>query len=273
MKIHSQKISDWRGKVLSKLSTFSLFPPKQAICCTSIFSNWYGIAAANTWPVGNLVAYVNDAIAKVNPSKVIHTFCIGQSLGSHVCGFFGKMQTHLRPKTKIHKIIALDPAGPIYEYKDHSDNLRLNKNDAAIVEVFHTNTLAMGYSDPIGDVDFYINGGRFQPGCNKASCKPWKFWNCPLYWACCHAFSQNMYIYLNNKDGNCYANWKCRITKGYQLGDIEDEVVSKLKSDGCTLKENERIELGILNLSASDKIGTYWVDADNKSKTCKILPQ
>ena len=186
------------------------------------------------------------------------------------------MQKRLRPGTKIHKIIALDPAGPVYEYEGHSANLRLNRDDASIVEVFHTNTMAMGYSNQIGDIDFYINGGRFQPGCNKAGCKWWKpwwlqFYGCLKLWSCCHAFSQNMYIYLNNKDLDCYADWNCRITKGAQLGNIEDEDVSELKSDSCTLKVNEKILLGLLNLSPSEKIGTYWVDADSKSKTCKIF--
>lgn len=63
---------------------------------------------------------------------------------------------------------ALDPAAPLWGW----DNERLNPNDARYVEVIHTDTVLLGWADPIGDADFYPNGGSFMPGCslnNKCS--------------------------------------------------------------------------------------------------------
>lgn len=39
----------------------------------------------------------------------------------------------------------------------------MKKGDAQIVEVIHGSII--GFFDPIGDVDFYVNGGLFQPNC------------------------------------------------------------------------------------------------------------
>jgi hypothetical protein len=47
---------------------------------------------------------------------------------------------------------------------------RLDTTDAEFVDIIHTNggTLIhdqQGFLSPIGHVDFYPNGGQFQPGC------------------------------------------------------------------------------------------------------------
>ena len=65
----------------------------------------------------------------------------------------------------------MDPSGPLFEGND--PQWRLDKTDAAFVEVIHTNAdvknLGMGILDKIGDVDFYLNNGTFQPYC----CRKW----------------------------------------------------------------------------------------------------
>ena len=61
-------------------------------------------------------------------------------------------------------IIALDPAGPIFEA--NSGSTRLGKTDAKAVQVFHTNANAMGIEAQSGTVDFYFNDGKHQPGCD-----------------------------------------------------------------------------------------------------------
>ena len=63
-------------------------------------------------------------------------------------------------------ILAIDPAGPIFE--DNSETTRLGKNDAKAVQVFHTNSnglfpFALGYDPLCGSVDFYFNGAMDQP--------------------------------------------------------------------------------------------------------------
>ena len=64
-------------------------------------------------------------------------------------------------------ILAIDPAGPMFE--TNSEATRLNENDAKAVQVFHTNSkgwFALGYDALCGSVDFYFNGAKDQPGCD-----------------------------------------------------------------------------------------------------------
>ena len=73
----------------------------------------YGNAATNTWPVGRHLALLNQRINKrpeLQSSKKMKTYCVGHSLGAHVCGFMGKTTNDLK-EPMLEKIIALDPAG------------------------------------------------------------------------------------------------------------------------------------------------------------------
>ena len=65
-------------------------------------------------------------------------------------------------------ILALDPAGPVFDA--NSGSTRLGKSDAKAVQVFHTNIRALGIEAPSGDVDFYFNDGKHQPGCKDLAC-------------------------------------------------------------------------------------------------------
>ena len=215
----------------------------------------YGEAAMNTWPVGNILAYVNERIVGARKGKRFKTMCIGFSLGAHQCGFFGKMSKKLSQHLTLDKIVGLDPAGPIWDWTSQDPNLRLNKKDAFHVEVLHTNTKTYGYKDPLGDLDFYLNGGDSQPGCN--------------YWkniaACSHKMAKNFFTALNGRNSrstSCYAKDKCRITDGSQLQDIENRSYL-LTSKGCFT--SSRVKVG--DLDGNDK-GVYWIDADKSSATC-----
>lgn len=73
-------------------------------------------------------------------------------------GFAGK---NMIPKLRC--IIGLDPASPNFPFEE--PNARLSKEDAHQVTVIHTSTFMLGYKEPIGDVDIYINFGRGQKGC------------------------------------------------------------------------------------------------------------
>lgn len=53
---------------------------------------------------------------------------------------------------------------PLFVTAD-SDN-KLDASDADFVDVFHTNALVQGKIEQCGHVDFYLNGGIYQPGCN-----------------------------------------------------------------------------------------------------------
>merc|ERR1719464_2578994 len=91
-------------------------------------------------------------------------------------------------KCTIGRITGLDPAGPNFVHGSELHPVALSKTAAMFVDVIHTNggdatfitnnlenTInapvvaslmlgALGTVDPCGDVDFYPNGGRAQPG-------------------------------------------------------------------------------------------------------------
>ena len=79
----------------------------------------YNHAAISVWPVGNVVAYVNNELYLNGIETRTRTYCIGHSLGAHVCGFFGKRATSVRPTFTIQKIIGIDPAGPTFQDELH----------------------------------------------------------------------------------------------------------------------------------------------------------
>ena len=168
----------------------------------------------------------------------------------------------IRPNFPLDKIIALDPAGPIFEYNDSNlrqdPSLRLNNGDATIVEAIHTSTAFLGYKDPLGDYDFYINGGKTQPGCKKSL----------DFGSCCHSKVVKMFDYIHNNDVSCSSTWKCNIDDGSTLQDISEENKDKLKSASCYNHPN--VELGALDPDTSKSKGAYWVDISKDSKTCSI---
>ena len=254
---HGARSTDFETQYMSQVTLRSIPNDieKESLCC---IYNGYGRASANTWPVGNILAYVNKEIA--NTSDNINTFCIGHSLGAHMCGFFGKMVKKLKHDMVVTKIIGLDPAGPIWQYKDahlyQDPSLRLNKADALNVEVLHTSTWFEGFKDPLGDVDFYVNGGGYQPEC-------WP----DITGKCSHKFSHKLLNWINNKEIFCYAIWKCNVTNGSELANIQFENPSKLRSKGCSI--HPKVKIGTLDITNNNNQGVYWVNVNNKSKTCQ----
>ena len=127
------------------------------------------IAAFNRVPhVGQLVADYLDFLSE-NGLLQWHTLTvIGFSLGAHIAGITGKRVRHGR----IHNMIGLDPAGPLFSQYDPSD--RIDASDAEYVECIHTNGpflfIGAGIGAAICDSDFFPNGGESQPGCLTNTC-------------------------------------------------------------------------------------------------------
>ncbi|XP_051172193.1 uncharacterized protein LOC127288642 [Leptopilina boulardi] len=120
----------------------------------------YVRAAANTRLVGRQLAKLVRSLDV--PLDKLHL--IGFSLGAHVAGFAGAELGN------VSRITGLDPAGPLFESQD--PRARLDEQDAQFVDVIHSNGEqlllgGLGSWQPMGDVDFYPNGGRMQSGCSN----------------------------------------------------------------------------------------------------------
>lgn len=65
------------------------------------------------------------------------------------------------------EIFSISISGGLFDI--NNPNARLAVGDASYVEVIHTSTA--GIEEPIGDADFYPNGGNNNPGCLSKSMK------------------------------------------------------------------------------------------------------
>ncbi|CAH0765055.1 unnamed protein product [Bemisia tabaci] len=105
---------------------------------------------------------LNHLIAK-KKLRADRVHLIGQSLGAHIMAYVGNNVTG------IARITGLDPAQPGFEGDDPA--VYLDASDAKFVDIIHTNADpfvpngGLGFIQPTGHVDFYMNGGRSQPGC------------------------------------------------------------------------------------------------------------
>jgi len=122
---------------------------------------WYPQSASDTRSVGTEIGLIAANLIARGGSAQARLYCVGHSLGGHVCGHAGQ-------KTKFGRITGLDPAGPLFENRDWS--VGLNPSCADLVDVMHTNgeanlVLNLGTMKQLGHVDFYPNGGGTQPDC------------------------------------------------------------------------------------------------------------
>lgn len=124
---------------------------------------YYPEAASTTRVVGAMLATLMERLVTEAEVRWEDMWCVGHSLGSHVCGHAG-----MRTPEKIARITGLDPAGPWFEGVD-SLEVGLNPKSAVFVDVIHTDTKGSintyGTTRPIGHMDFYPNGLGRQPGC------------------------------------------------------------------------------------------------------------
>ena len=219
-----------------------------------IWSGRYGIEAANTWPVGRHLAILNSRLRNLVDLST-KTFCVGHSLGAHVCGFMGR-----ESDVQLDKIIGMDPAGPIFENNFEHD--RLNSGNAKIVEAIHTNTGGFGLEikKPVGTRDIYFNGGKKHPHCSGT------------LKICSHGILYKILTNLNKGNETCEAKYKCLDFK--KLGSITAEDIQALHDASCKLLDTEEDipQLGLLprNNSDDDQIGIFWIDVREGSSMCNV---
>ncbi|XP_030022456.2 endothelial lipase [Manduca sexta] len=112
--------------------------------------------------VGYFLGHFLNWFIRVGGGNWDNVHLVGFSLGAHIAGKAGRV-TRRRPR----RITGLDPAGPLW-----SDEAKgINKKSGQYVEVIHTDGDRLGIFNPIGNADFYPNGGRNpQPGCESSTC-------------------------------------------------------------------------------------------------------
>ncbi|GIY11411.1 endothelial lipase [Caerostris extrusa] len=116
----------------------------------------YILAAFNTEIIGNQVADLIKFLEKYKGVDPKNMHLIGFSLGAQVAGQAGKNTPNLA------RITGLDPAAPLFSFPINVFHT-LKHTDADFVDVIHTSTFKYGYGMhvPVGNIDFYPNGGVF----------------------------------------------------------------------------------------------------------------
>jgi len=134
---------DW-GKIAGNIDYFSVF---------------------NDLPtVGQHVADFVDFLHDEAGLDITALHAVGHSLGAHLSGFMGAGVKN----GPVGRITGLDPAGP--EFYQEPESGRLDASDAVFVEAIHSNAgpmldFCVGLKIPLGQVDYFPNGGDHQPGC------------------------------------------------------------------------------------------------------------
>ncbi|KAJ7996720.1 hypothetical protein DPEC_G00239960 [Dallia pectoralis] len=176
----------------------------------------YPTAVAKTYETAeNLTAFIENM--QRNGASLSSIHLIGISLGAHISGFVGA-----KFNGKIGRITALDPAGPMFTGKPPED--RLDPTDAQFVDVVHTDMDALGFSKPLGHIDFYPNGGKDQPGCPKTILSG------SAYFKCEH--QRAVFLYLESMKRTCTSHaFPCSSYKEFLDGHCTN--CTRFAPDGC----------------------------------------
>ncbi|XP_068626959.1 pancreatic triacylglycerol lipase-like [Battus philenor] len=119
-------------------------------------SMMYTHGLGNAPQVGRIIAQFINILINNFGYRVSQIRIVGVGLGAHVAGIAGRNVNGIIPH-----IVALDPS--LHGWTHHPEIL--NPDDADVVEVLHTTAGVYGYDKPLGDIDFYANGGQSQAGC------------------------------------------------------------------------------------------------------------
>jgi len=121
----------------------------------------YFQSASNTRSMGAYTALVFDNLVN-NGGSTSRTWCMGHSLGAHLCGHTG-----MRATGGLQRTTGLDPAGPWFQGK-LDRTVGINPTSGRFVDIIHTD-IDLGALRDLGHIDFYPNGGSTQPGCFRTT--------------------------------------------------------------------------------------------------------
>ncbi|XP_019315101.2 pancreatic lipase-related protein 2-like [Panthera pardus] len=126
----------------------------------------YTQAVHNIRVVGAEIAFLIQRLSTELGYGPEDVHLIGHSLGAHAAAEAGR-----RLGGCVGRITGLDPAEPCFQ--GTPEEVRLDPSDAMFVDVIHTDSapmipfLGFGMSQKVGHLDFYPNGGKQMPGCQK----------------------------------------------------------------------------------------------------------
>ncbi|CAN8020203.1 unnamed protein product, partial [Ixodes persulcatus] len=223
-----------------------------------ILVDWRGSAsqlnyiqsAGDTALVGRQISVLVQGLMKSYPDalKASDVHAIGHSLGAGAVGFFAK---HFKNSTGnlIGRISALDAGAPLFA----DTSVYVSLRDAVFVDAIHTSGgnkttfKEFGIYNPIGHVDFYVNGGRKQPGCSA------------LRIFCSHKRSTLYYL-------ESLTNDHCNFSSAPCVGGLE-----ALKKNQCVPGKEDLGQLGYYSIDAPGR-GIQTLNTNAQAEFCISNP-
>nr|XP_033322500.1 phospholipase A1 VesT1.02-like [Megalopta genalis] len=142
---------------------------------------------------------------------------VGHSLGGQIAGLTARyIEGH------VDLVIALDPALPNFQLAGPGS--RVARGDARYVEVIHTNAGVFGYSEAIGDIDFYPNGGGLQAGCKTETCSHLRAFK---YFA--ESINSSDFVAVECSSYSKFRNGECKSNRKVSLGGVQPDYSIKGK--------------------------------------------
>ncbi|KAJ0179211.1 hypothetical protein K1T71_004923 [Dendrolimus kikuchii] len=174
----------------------------------------YPIAARLSKPLGiilgELLADLRHYGLSANTLELI-----GGSLGAHMA-YYASMRYQELTGQRISRLTALDPAGPCFRNLPRVE--RLNSDAADRVDVLHTNIDGFGIAAPSGHVDFYANGGEYQPSMTGS-------FILPCFLLCSHVRSA-LYWVEALKYPEAFIGVRCDTVSKVRVGDCYNRTIT-----------------------------------------------
>ncbi|GFU52618.1 inactive pancreatic lipase-related protein 1 [Nephila pilipes] len=213
----------------------------------------YPQAVANGRVVGAQTAKLIKLLIKYRGVTAKSFHVIGHSLGGQICGWVGERIPNLG------RITGLDPAGPYFH--NGEKEIRLDPTDAAFVDVIHTNggnnvLEGLGIDEPVGDMDFYVNGGKRQPGCriqNNGTSKVSNQVESIFMNACNHL--RVVSLFLDSINTCTFKAVRCENYESFQSGE-------------CNRNNSMISEMGYKAQKIANFISKFYVNTNDKSPFC-----
>ncbi|XP_050436978.1 pancreatic triacylglycerol lipase-like [Adelges cooleyi] len=141
--------------------------PQSNFGSTAIWAMLYAKSVYCDLPlIAEEIANLVELIRNERPG-IVNVHVIGHSLGGQIAGQVGVIYRQSTGRL-LDRVTALDPAGPLFEEK-----AIVSPRVAKFVDVVHTGVAVLGYVEPIGTVDFYMNNGVIQTGCLNYGRETW----------------------------------------------------------------------------------------------------
>ncbi|XP_016836798.1 pancreatic lipase-related protein 2-like [Nasonia vitripennis] len=211
---------------------------------------------------------MKEEVAKLNKpasEEWKNLYLIGHSLGAHISGQTGYLLKQRDQSFKVERITGLDPAQPCFISVEQ--NARLDKSDADFVDIIHTQTghgngiNAFGLENPVGHIDFYVNGGVMQPECEAKSI----FYTEINKMICSHNLANYFYAETAGYSKSKYCKFVGRSWDGSYSDAVRilDDVEKGSSCSNCP-------EMGLNAINYKKNTGKYLVITSTKKPYCQL---